>query len=135
VITWMSLNQTCGPQGDITNLPFPGDHVCARGKVAAPGDAPPLPSACRNPRRCGCRGPFGRQRSGFGPRTAPECSLTIYLTKPRHMGIVNEQACVRGRKGAVHAEPATVRPPLPQGDSIPTKCHCRGLAYQKKMLI
>ncbi len=69
------------------------------------------------------------------PRTAPECSLTFLLTKPRLIGIVNRQACVRRRKGAAHAEPATVRPPLPSGASIPTKCHFRGWAYSKKMLI
>src|SRR5208283_5034972 len=58
---------------------------------------------------------LGRRQSGFAPATAPERSLTFHLTKPRLLGIVSRQACVRGRKGAAHAEPATVRPPLPPG--------------------
>jgi len=114
---------------------FPGIRFVHVGKVAAPSDAPAQTPACRNPRWCGCRAPLRKRRSGLGPRTAPECSLTFLLTKPRYMGIVYRQVCVRGRKGAAHAEPAAVRPPLPQGDSIPTKCHDRGRANQKKMLI
>jgi len=83
------------------------------------------PPAASPARWRGCRGPLGRHRSGFGPRTAPDCSLTFHLTKPRLLGVVYRQVCVRGRKGAAHAESATVRPPLPSGDSIPTKCRSR----------
>jgi len=108
---------------------FPAIMFVLAGKVATPSDAPPQPLACRNRRWCGCRAPLGRHRSGLGPRTAPECSLTFLLTKPRLMGIVYGQVCVRGRKGAAHAEPATVRPPLPPGTFITTKCHFRELAY------
>ena len=73
---------------------------------------------------------------------APLPSLTVYLTKPRCMGIVDKLACVREGNDVAHAEPATIRvgrkikmaiplkrrPRLPPGGSNPTRCHCQGLA-------
>jgi|SRR5271157_591992 len=56
------------------------------------------PAAASPPRRCRRQGTLGRHRSGFGPRTARECSLTFHLTKPSLMGIVDRQACVRDEK-------------------------------------
>jgi len=61
-------------------------------------------------RRCGRPATFGGPRRGFGPRTAPEGSLTFHLTKPRAVGIVNRQVGVRGRKSAM--------PSLPQSGLI-----------------
>jgi len=56
-------------------------------------------------RWCGCQGTFGKHPSGFGPRMAPDGSLTSHLTKPRTVGIVNRQVCVRGRKSAMPSLP------------------------------
>ena len=128
-----SPNHTCGPHGGIPNLPFPAIMFVLAGKVAAPSVAHSQPSAYRNPWWRACRVPFDRHQSGFGPRTAPECSLTFVLTKPRVMGIVTRQACVRGRKGAAHAEPVTVRPPLAWSFHS-NKMSLPGRAYPIKML-
>jgi len=54
-------------------------------------------------RRCGRPATFGGPRRGFGPRTAPEGSLTFHLTKPRAVGIVNRQVGVRDEKALCRA--------------------------------
>ena len=44
-----SPNDTCGPHGNSAIFPFLADIFALAGKVAAPSDAPPQPSACRPP--------------------------------------------------------------------------------------
>jgi len=70
-----SPNHTCGPHGYSTNLPFPAIMFVLAGKVAPPSDAPPQPSACRNPPRWDAeRLPAGRAsvaRTCFRPAAPP----------------------------------------------------------------